>query len=526
MSLEIESIAEALFEKIRARFDKVSVGGEDTKSTTDPAKARFFNFNFTDKEGHSFGNVTISLIDEHSLKIYFGKNLSSDLNEEQKAEWYDFLRDMRMFAKRNLLSFDTRDISRSNLNLKDLKQIANTEAPATVNDVTMSESKLYGSTKTSYEKIAPGTRLIIRHSSPVDETIHGARSRKIQSVYIEDAEGQRFKSPFTHLGGARALGRHIAHGGQVGDDFGNHIVELVQEMGKIRKFIQGSRNKTFEDTEANDMVGVAKDRYRTVHQILGKLKNPRGYKFYKEGWKPSTTLQDDIDLEALRGKFVQKDFDNRLEDALPHVYAAYHAVKDTTPAVAPHIQEFQKDLDKIEEGTWELPDDDLKIKKLQELMSDVLPAGIDGTDATGMLYDIIGDDNLFDRIYDISQGSPETDVRPTIYDWLQTNMPDVFEKVRANMESGGVVDTPPQQEPTTESVVGEKEFVINFIVIDHAGDRPSPKERTIISAGDKEEAIRKFYDEIPNADIESIKERPVFESSYLLDIIKLAGLKR
>ena len=284
--IDTDTIAESLFEKIRARFEKINVGDAKAKTTMNPADARIFNFNFTDSVGTNFGNLTVSLVDDTSLKIYFGKNLSADLDEREKKEWYDFLRDMRLFARRNLLSFDTRDISRSNLSIKDIKQITVSDKTASTHDTKVSESKMYGSTKTSYEPIAPGTRLIIRHSGSVDESIHGARSRKIQSVYVEDAEGQRFKTPFTNLRGARALGRHIACGGQINDDLSSHIVEMVQEMASIRKFMQGSRNKTFEDHEATDMVAAAKDRYKTIHHILHRMSSNRGYSVYKVSFTP------------------------------------------------------------------------------------------------------------------------------------------------------------------------------------------------------------------------------------------------
>ena len=74
MALEIDGIAKNLFEKIRARFEGISVGDENAGSTSDPAKARFFNFDYIDKTCNNFGNVTISIIDGESLKIYFGKN--------------------------------------------------------------------------------------------------------------------------------------------------------------------------------------------------------------------------------------------------------------------------------------------------------------------------------------------------------------------------------------------------------------------------------------------------------------------
>jgi hypothetical protein len=82
---EIDKIAEGLFEKIRDRFEDVSLGDENAKATQDPEQARFFNFDYT-IDGANLGNITISLIDETSLKIYFSKNISDDLDEEQKKK--------------------------------------------------------------------------------------------------------------------------------------------------------------------------------------------------------------------------------------------------------------------------------------------------------------------------------------------------------------------------------------------------------------------------------------------------------
>ena len=65
---EIEKIAEALFDKIRSRFEGVSVGDEKAKATLDPSKARFFNFDFV-SNGETFGNITVSLADDSALKI-------------------------------------------------------------------------------------------------------------------------------------------------------------------------------------------------------------------------------------------------------------------------------------------------------------------------------------------------------------------------------------------------------------------------------------------------------------------------
>ena len=118
---EIENIAEELFEKVRDRFSDVSLGDDKAKATQNPEEARFFNFDYT-VDGEPHGNVTISIIDEQALKVYFSKNISDELDQEHKQDWYKFLRELREFAKRHLLSFEPRDITRSTLQHRDIQQ--------------------------------------------------------------------------------------------------------------------------------------------------------------------------------------------------------------------------------------------------------------------------------------------------------------------------------------------------------------------------------------------------------------------
>jgi hypothetical protein len=443
--LDVDSIATNLFDKIRARFDKISVGDQEAKATQEPSKCRFFNFDYVDDIGNNFGNVTITLIDERSLKLYFGKNLTADLDEAQKSSWYDFLRDLRMFAKRNLLSFDARDITRSNLNIKDLRQLSVSSRPDTIHNTDVTESKQYGNTKkVKYETIDPGTRLRIIYSESVEEAMGGSRTHKVHGIYIEDSEGQRFKVPTPSMREARALGRHVAMGGNPNDDLGKHIAGLSGEMRDVGKFCRAAKHKTFEDHEAVEMVSIAKQRYHDVRHILNKLQNKRGYQFYKDEFKPINTLQDDIDVEGLRKKFITTNFDDRLEPGLAHVARAQQDMKSRLDRDLDH---FAESLDQLEEGTWQIPDNDIAIKHLQAIMAKPLAAGIDGSNATGALYDIVGDDELFDRIYDASKGSPEMDVRPIIEMWLKSNMPDVYEKVKTTDPEGGEESDPTPEEP-------------------------------------------------------------------------------
>jgi hypothetical protein len=198
---EINKISEALFEKIRDRFEDVSLGDENAKATQNPEDARFFNFDYT-VDGVSHGNITISVIDETSLKIYFSKNISSELDEEEQAKWYGFLRELREFAKRNLLSFEPRDITRSTLKHRDLQQVSKSDSTYSKDEV-IGESRLHGTSRSSYEQDG-NVKIIVRHSDRVDPEQRGARSRKIKALFVETTDGERFKLPYNNLKYARA----------------------------------------------------------------------------------------------------------------------------------------------------------------------------------------------------------------------------------------------------------------------------------------------------------------------------------
>jgi hypothetical protein len=418
---EIEKISTELFDKIRSRFENVSVGNDQAKSTSDPEQARFFNFNYIDQFGKNYGNVTISLIDENSLKIYFTKDLVSELGPEEQKNWFDFLRSMRMFAKRNLLTFDTRDINRSNLKTRDLKQISKSGGTYKKHELDLQENRLYGSSKSSYQTMGP-VKLIVRHNDNIDETVHGARTRNIEAIFIETHIGERFLLPFKKLTPARAMARHISEGGNLSDDVGQHIIGVVNEMGDLNIFVRKMRNRTFEDSETTTMVEASIERYNELHDQLVHMRSTRGYRSFKENFTPQENLIfDDIDIDELKERFVQKIFDDRLSEALPYVYRAYKNKKLAMENT--YIAEIESWADDLVEGTWATPKTDKDKDDLRELMKSPIEAGVDGTNARGILYNLIGSDSLYDEFIELSQSEqgPEVDVRPLIVDWLSNH---------------------------------------------------------------------------------------------------------
>lgn len=440
---EINKIAEGLFEKIRDRFEDVSLGDENANATSKPEDARFFNFDYT-VDGENYGNITLSLIDENSLKVYFSKNITANLDEHNKKHWYEFLRELREYAKRNLLSFEPRDITRSGLKHRDLKQVSKADDTFSKDDV-VTESRLYGTSLSSYDDRGP-VRIIIRHSDHVDPERRGDRSRKIKAIYLETHEGERFKLPMNSLRYARAMARHVQEGGSVGDELGKHITEMATECSKLKSFRTATVHRMFEDEETQTMVEAAFEYHGLLKNTLGKMSGRKGYNQCKEQFTATSTSyipEEELDLDGLRERFVKRSYNDRLEDALPLVHKAYNMKKQNKLA-----QQFESWANRLAEGTWAIPESDEDVRKLAELLQNPLPVGVDGENASNALYDLIGDDALFDQFNELAEVDPEADARDLITTWLADNTPDVYQQLLTDIgDDPNYPAEPAEQEP-------------------------------------------------------------------------------
>jgi len=338
--MEIQNkIGEQVFDKLRSKFKQITLGDDEGNSTQDPSEAVFFNFNYTDNQGHDHGNITVSLIDR-TMKIYYSKNISKDLDGSELTEWYTFLQDMRKTAMSNLYGFDTHDISKSALNVADIQ--------STVNRNSMKENKMYGSKKRSYQDHGPA-KIIVRHTENIDPEIRGSRSRKIESVFVETFEGERFKMPFNSLPGTRAMARHIGQGGRPYDDLGESITTMVNEIASLRPFVSRNRNAIYEDETTMQMVEAAREYYAETRKTLGKLKGPRGYKAYAENFEVTEAFEFiDEEAVAMRERFTKKRFSDKMEMAMPIVQKAFNLKKPKTPGIKP-ITEFEEWTEEVTE---------------------------------------------------------------------------------------------------------------------------------------------------------------------------------
>ena len=88
---------------------------------------------------------------------------------------------------------------------------------------------------------------------------------------------------------------------------------------------------------------------------------------------------------------------------------------------------FEAWAERLVEGTWSTPDSPEAQQKLLDLMTKELPVGADATNATEQLYDLLGDDKLFDLLESLAQQDPNADCRQVILDRMQelSDLPDV-----------------------------------------------------------------------------------------------------
>jgi hypothetical protein len=320
-----------LFNKIRSQFSNIRLGDENGAATADPGSAVFFEFEFQE-DADTFGSVSISLADGENMKVYYNRDLVSKIDEDSRDEWYAFLKELKDFSVEHQLRFDVRDITKNNLTKQDYENLADTNK--TVNTDEMSEELaiitklagvekapvaegLTGTSKSSFENLNK-TKLIIRHKGKVDETVPGSRSRQIQSLYIENEEGERFKYPMTHLAGARAMQRHVSNGGRPHDEFGQHIVSTSEDIAKLNSFSRYVTNKDQLNDNAGDIIEQTKLK---LENLRGYMKNIAKQTHYEAASKDFKTADeqvlDDETVNKMREKFTMTNLDSRVEDALP-----------------------------------------------------------------------------------------------------------------------------------------------------------------------------------------------------------------
>ena len=417
----------------------------DEDGNPDISKADEFRFDFTPESGKNYGSVVILLGDDNELLMFFGDNIGKSMEAEDKTEWFALLEQLKRFATKNFMSFTPQNISK----LKYTKQ-----GQAAINEGLFESWQ--GKGNISWNGQATEARLIIKHKKSLNED--EARFRFIESIYVETAEGERFKMKSRSLTAAKAMLEHVRQGGNPYDNRGQHINEIVEELSVLSRFRRASAGKMFEGDTKN-LVEQTNSYYKNMHSVLKHLGSSRGYQGYFESWTPGSVSEGNLVVEDLKSLFVEQTIDHRIEEALPLLARITQEANEMKEA-----QIFESWVNNLVEGTWAIPETPEQKQTLVDLMSSELIVGPDATNATEQLYDILGDDILFDQLQELADADSDADARSVI----MTRMEELSDQSPDIQAVLGQLQTNDPVEPDTQDPAA--------LAADVAGDEQLPQE--------------------------------------------------
>ena len=244
----------------------------------------------------------------------YNTNFIAEQPDGIKSDWYNFLKEIRNFAKRNMLNFDTRDINKSNLDKRDYAHLTKTAG-----EKQMSEAKMYGTSRTSYEDIDKA-RLVLKHRQPVNQEVPGARTQHVEAIYIESENGERYKYPMRHLNGARALAQHVSNGGNLYDDFGKHIVSLSEELGKLKQFKTYINRSAVMAEGLKGYMDMVNERIDSIKTEVMKLQRPNYYAETIKDFSPVVMEEVPEDLQnSWIDELTIRTFNEELKSVFPYI---------------------------------------------------------------------------------------------------------------------------------------------------------------------------------------------------------------
>jgi hypothetical protein len=188
----------------------------------------------------------------------------------------------------------------------------------------------------------------------------------------------------------------VRQGGKPYDIRGSHINNMVTEMKVLNRFNRASQGRVMEGV-TQEITEQAHLYYQSLRESVKRMGTPRGYAHYFESWHPAEIGAQEGLVEDIKTMFIEQTLDSRIEEALPllaRIQQQGNAMKEADI--------FESWINRLAEGTWATPKKPDQLNKLKELMSKELIVGPDGTNATEQLYDLVGDDILFDRIDELA----------------------------------------------------------------------------------------------------------------------------
>ena len=495
--------ARRLFDLLVSRDFEPEMLDASGRASDDPAETEIFSFDFRAESGQDYGTVVIMLGDDGDLEVYCSDNVGRGMASEDKNDWFGFLEQLKNFATRNFMGFGIKNLNRLRYSM---------QGQAAIKEGLFESWQ--GRKDVSWNAGATESRLMIKHKRVMGEG--EARFRCVENLFIETAEGERYKLPFRNLTAGKAMLEHVRAGGRPYDVRGQHIAEMVTELAVLSRFRRANHGRLLEGDTAALVEQTNTYRERLQHN-LKSLTSKTGYAKYFESWSPDQATAESVVIEGLKHMFVTQSIDQRIEEALPliaRIQQQENAMKET--------EIFEAWADRLMEGTWALPDTPEKQSQLIELLSKDLLVGADATNATEQLYDLLGDDELFDQLYELARRDANADARQVVLDRMQelSADPDVMKVIASlNIDANAAMDPP---EATPADLSGQQDKVQEMLGGDAADDLIDDVSIDEPESG-MEEAVKDPRTQTEDPEGTEQPEYPEYQED-LASILKTAGV--
>ena len=316
----IEQAAKDLFFKLRNRFPRINMGDEKGNTTSNPTDARFFNFDYEENEV-KFGNITASLSDGQSLKLYYSQDVTKYMDKDEKLQWFQLLQEIRKFAKAHMLGLDIRDIAKDALNHKDMEFVAKQNQEKSQ----LGESRvLWARRGTVSEGHVGNVKIHVMHSERMDENPNN-RLHRVDRIFLVNESGERFLLPFKSIVAAKAMANHVGLGGNPYDNSGRLICTAVTEMANLRRFASATRRQTFESEDAMQVIHAASSIKESIKRSLFRMANNSRFDESMEDLGKLLSEQDDV--EDIKPYFTQNTYNENLDNWIGSAAKAFKRYK-------------------------------------------------------------------------------------------------------------------------------------------------------------------------------------------------------
>lgn len=141
---------------------------------------------------------------------------------------------------------------------------------AHMNKTEVTESAWTGSTRTSRQKIGM-TEVVIRHNQRLEDSENPRRWTRIADIFIHGADGSRYKFPYRHILGAKAMAQHMDQQGAPWDQTGNVIQDVLDLTMQVRRL------KRWAGNNQPELVNSIGDLQMDIKNILHRISQGNSY---------------------------------------------------------------------------------------------------------------------------------------------------------------------------------------------------------------------------------------------------------